>query len=281
MTVYEYEDGLLKASESVYHGWHTYLSNRMARAPLQTQLMAILLAIPIAFIQLVGLSLVILYLFGPLFCIVASAMHFDQKFFHGVTGNDDGARARVKAALEILYILALLQAVLFYIWLVFFWTEPRRVAEVNRQLKFGHWGRSLVQRYLRETKARCAKYFASPDNWNLVTFAVSLMASGAWDDQLSGARILDTFVGHQQDVPGPAVRLYLLSSQRCIKNLIAALGWRGHDHIEIRERATRIVADVAGEISIAQFSGALQCISSLLDCSDDRPPGKTGNHAYA
>lgn len=129
-------------------------------------------------------------------------MHFDQKLYHGVKGNDDGARARVKAALEILYILALVQAVLFYIWLVFFWTEPHRVAEVNRQLKFGHWDRSLVQRYLRETKAACAMYFALSDSWNLVTFAVSLMASGAWDDQLSGARILDTFVGHQQqDVP--------------------------------------------------------------------------------
>jgi hypothetical protein len=38
--------------------------------------------------------------------------------------------------------------------------------------------------------------------------------------------------------------------------------------IEIRERATRIVLDVAGEISIAQFPGALKCISSLLECSD-------------
>lgn len=254
--MYEYEDGLLRASQSVYHGWSEYLCSSVGRA-----LTAILLSVPTAIIKVNGISLSILYLFGPMFCVLVSAINLVQnKKYYGSVDS-----AKFKAAMDIFYSLALFQGLLFYFWLVLFWTEPRRMAAVNRQCLFGCWGRQIVHRYLRETKVTCANDLASPAGWNLISFAVSLVATGTWEDQLSGARILDTLVGHN-DAPDLRRRC-LLSSSQCMRNLIAALGRKGYDFREIRDRAARIVADVAGDIVMSQFPGALQCISSLVECS--------------
>lgn len=78
--------------------------------------------------------------------------------------------------------------------------------------------------------------------------------------------MLDTFVVKKTR----SVRRHMLSSRHSIQNLLTMLSrptsWT-LDEREIRERAARIMAGIAGDLHIARFPGALQSVSCLLDCA--------------
>ncbi|XBH97175.1 hypothetical protein VPH35_087451 [Triticum aestivum] len=131
---------------------------------------------------------------------------------------------------------------------------------LSKQLGFEVWGPKIVKRYQRETIAMCLKDGVLPNNWNLITFSVGLLECATHDNHLWGARVLDTFT--RKGIP---IRQELLSSSQAIKNLFDVVGLTRTDNPETRERATRIVADLASELRITQFPDALRCICYLLE----------------
>ncbi|RLM58336.1 uncharacterized protein C2845_PM18G02770 [Panicum miliaceum] len=102
---------------------------------------------------------------------------------------------------------------------------------------------------------------ASIKGRNLINYAVGLLGSESPEEYLSGARLLGAFVEMGEDV-----RSLLLPSRPKIQKLIDTLRWRSspNENREIRELAATIVADLAGDIDLAQYPGAIRCMSSLL-----------------
>uniref|UniRef100_J3N7V2 Uncharacterized protein n=1 Tax=Oryza brachyantha TaxID=4533 RepID=J3N7V2_ORYBR len=98
-----------------------------------------------------------------------------------------------------------------------------------------------------------------------VDFAASLLDSDSEEDYMTGARMLVSFL-EKQKLP---VKLLIRSSRMRTQKLITTLGWTDPTDREMRELAATIVGHLAGDISLAQFPGALQSITSLIDPSDD------------
>lgn len=212
------------------------------------------------FLLLLVLSIIIGY--APIGCIILSAMRLLPMDY----GDADGTAAnksKLRAALSIFYCLVLLQSLLFYYFLSISLDRHDRIRTVSDMCGLEDYGPKLIQRYYEDTKVQCDKDSDLPDDWNLMKFAVGLLEFGSRDDYLSGVRVLDTFVMKKIDF-----RMVLLSKRRSLQNLIMLLGWNRQGKREIRERAARIVAYLATDLHISQFPGALQCISSLLEASE-------------
>jgi hypothetical protein len=128
------------------------------------------------------------------------------------------------------------------------------------------WGRNVVAEYLLDTKAKCEREPTPVMDSNLIRYAFGLLDSELRNKYLSGARMLDAFIKQGEDV-----RSLLLLSRPKIQKLIDTLGWRSNgtaNNFEIREHAARILADLAGDIYLVQFPGAIQCIASLFQTND-------------
>uniref|UniRef100_A0A0E0DNM8 Uncharacterized protein n=1 Tax=Oryza meridionalis TaxID=40149 RepID=A0A0E0DNM8_9ORYZ len=210
--------------------------------------------IVVVFLTFLIQAVLIINMLGPMASMVISMIRLIRHDY----GDDNG---NLRAAWFIFYSLALAHSVCFYCWqlLQSFLELLSKLASKD----FG--GQILLLQYLRETKAKCADDLSLPGGWNMVTYAVGLLKSVSRDDHLDGLRMLDAFVNKR-----PSIRLELLSSSESIQNLIKMLQWTGPalEDQEMRERAARIVADVAtGALHIVQIPGALQCISSLLQVS--------------
>ncbi|GJN25164.1 hypothetical protein PR202_gb12957 [Eleusine coracana subsp. coracana] len=65
------------------------------------------------------------------------------------------------------------------------------------------------------------------------------------------------------------VKTLVRFSRSRIQKLILILAWMDRDDMEIRLLAAKIVAHIAGDISLAQFPGTLECLSSLLKVSEE------------
>nr|CAB3452511.1 unnamed protein product [Digitaria exilis] len=131
---------------------------------------------------------------------------------------------------------------------------------------------------LSDTRTRCWRDPASILGRTLIHFAVDLLDSGSRVDMLSGVRLLDALVTARVDV-----RSYLMPSRPRIQKLVQALGWREEPASrEMREPAARVVAHLAGTIHLAQFPGAIECISSLLHLQEEEEtttwPAKKQTH---
>uniref|UniRef100_A0ACD5X8K7 Uncharacterized protein n=1 Tax=Avena sativa TaxID=4498 RepID=A0ACD5X8K7_AVESA len=214
-----------------------------------------ILSIPVLVAVLVA---AIIYVFGPVACIVLSVWRIRQRDY-GNTGQDD-SKANLVPALDIFYSLVICQGALFFVWLVIHYAAIWIVASFCEQCKLTEkWGRMTIVQYLSETRTKCWKDPASIKGRNFINYAVELVGSESQRDYLSGARMLDTFIKLGADVMP-----LLLPSRPKIQKLIDTLGWRSSDR-EIRELAARIIAYLAGDIHLSQFPGAIQCISTLLD----------------
>lgn len=221
----------------------------------------VLAQIEVVFLALLIEAVLIINMLGPMASMVISMIRLIRHDY----GDDNG---NLRAALFIFYSLALAHSVCFYCWflLQYFLEKLSKSASKEFGLNKDFGGQILLLQYLRETKAKCADDLSLPGGWNMVTYAVGLLKSVSRDDHLDGLRMLDAFVVNKR----PSIRLELLSSSESIQNLIKMLQWTGPalEDQEMRERAARIVADVAtGALHIVQIPGALQCISSLLQVS--------------
>lgn len=253
-------------------GYFTFLSkfeaNLSAGCAVRCwRLCVMLLVLLIAMALLIGLLLIdavfIVSLVGPMATMAISLTRLIQ---HDYDGSDASSKGKLRAALFIFYSLALLHSLCFYFWLLLHFSLEMLPIPASIE-EYGHgdggYYQMLLRQYLQETKTKCANDPKLPGDWNLVTYAVGLLDSASPDDHLDGLRMLDVLAINKQR----SVRLELLSSRHSVQNLIEMLEWDGPDQ-EMRERAARIVADVAAALRVAQMpAGALHCISSLLEAS--------------
>lgn len=97
---------------------------------------------------------------------------------------------------------------------------PWLVVSLRRDCEFQEeWGAVSIQKYLTETKARCWEKPASIDGRRLIRYAAGLFDSASWEDNLTGARMLDCFVRQGADVSS-----LLLPSRPRIQKMIDMLG---------------------------------------------------------
>ncbi|XBH58910.1 hypothetical protein VPH35_080263 [Triticum aestivum] len=197
----------------------------------------------------------VLYLFGPLACVVLSVWRLLQ---HDTAGEK--SNANLVPALVIFYCLVICQGVFYLLWRLINGAETWVVVSVCEECRLPEeWGGIAVLDYVHDTAAKCWRDPRS--GRKLIDYAADLVGSESQEDYLSGARILDTFIKLGADV-----RSLLLPSRPKVQKLIDTLGWRSSNR-ELRELAARIVAYLAGDIHLSQFPGAMRCISSLLDAN--------------
>jgi hypothetical protein len=108
--------------------------------------------------------------------------------------DGDPSTANLTQALDILYVLPLVQGALLC-YRAIFTVSKREHAAVNRvlaryELDEEGEGRSVWD-YFRETMAGCEKDPSFASGRNLITHAVDLMASTSPETYLSGARLMD------------------------------------------------------------------------------------------
>ncbi|CAD6221645.1 unnamed protein product [Miscanthus lutarioriparius] len=188
---------------------------------------------------------------------------------YGDAGGDVANRAKLNAALDIFYALALLQSLFVVYWVALQVMLDASVLEVtavtSKQYGGEEWSLTLVDMYRSETRRKFRKDGELPGNWNFISYGVELLQSASGnDDHRWGARILDKLISGKDK----SVRQELLSSRLSIQNLMGMIGRRrgaADGDMENRERATTIVAHLASDLHITSFPGTLQCICSLLE----------------
>ncbi|XP_044318654.1 uncharacterized protein [Triticum aestivum] len=121
----------------------------------------------------------------------------------------------------------------------------------------------VIDAYLHKTKQMCVISPASATSWNLITYGASLLDSSLPEDYADGGRVLTMLI--DKDIPSHIRRLLIRSPRHRIQKLIGTLAWRSPEEREMRWHAVRIMEHLAGDINLAHFPGALECISSLFD----------------
>lgn len=231
-------------------------------------------------IVLVTEYVVTLFLATPFVCIFLSIYGIALRIYGTSSGDNskannsgDNSKANLTPALDIYYALVLVQGAFYLLWYFIKMVDEEIVRSVCRRCKLcAKWGKDFVSEYLLDTRCIFTKEPASLEHRNLITYAVGLLESESRKEYMSGARLLTTFIEQGKDV-----RSLLLLSRPKIQKLIDTLGWRGipvpvDESQEIRLLVAKIVTDVAGNIHLAQFPGAAQCIASLFEEDDDELP---------
>ncbi|CAN6334030.1 unnamed protein product [Urochloa humidicola] len=206
---------------------------------------------------------------GPFICIGLAMWRIAQRDYSGGDASSSGPDSNLVPALDMFYSLVLLQGGLYVFWAL--WEmgiidgNPASLLDEYRQeigLPDEEWCRDYLARYLSDTRARCWRKPTSIRGRTLRHFALESLDSESWEEMHSGIRLLDALARRGEDM-----RPLLLPCRPKIQKLIDALGWwqqNGTSAIEMRVAAARIVARLAPEIHLAQFPGAIECISPLL-----------------
>ncbi|KAG8048912.1 hypothetical protein GUJ93_ZPchr0009g777 [Zizania palustris] len=245
----------------------------------------VLLVLQLLVFAVVLCPLAALYLFGLLITTGLSLWRLIQRDY-GKMDND--AAKNLELALNMLYSLALIQGVLFFYYSALR-ISGRRLANIIAGI-YGFEeddadGRAAVMDYMRQTRNNCQKDPSSVRGRNLVTFAVELMkpeSSLSSGDYLSGARILDKLLSQEKLSEQHALIRQLVGSSASSTMLMEKLLQRLHytcplDH-DVRVLAARIVAHLAGEITLTRFPQGIRCICSLLDMTTTTQGQKQDDH---
>jgi hypothetical protein len=208
------------------------------------------------FLPLLAVCYIVVFLYGyggPAVCIVLALWRIVQRDY----GSNDGdvTKANLAPALDMFYGLILCQGVLYLIWLPYHIAGGAFLIAISKQdFKLPrNWGHIWLVDYLFDTRAKCWRDSASIRGRTISHYAVDLIDSESWEDNLSGARMLATFI-----------RQGVLPSRPRVQKLIDTLGWRTAVTREMRHAAAIIVGHLAGDIHLSQFPGAIRCISTLL-----------------
>lgn len=203
---------------------------------------------------------------APVVAIVLSLVRLVVNDYGNAGGDAAANPAKLKAALEIFYSLALAQNTLFFYWKWLIYTGPDREEDVRGKCGFRSWGDNLVFSYVQETRKMCSTQGKLPPGWSLITFAVGLLGSESPRHRHDAVRVLDTFVKKKKKKKLVAPKLLL--SKVALDNLMEALEVGDS---EIRERAARVVAALAGDLRhIDQFPSAVHHIASLLQQASNK-----------
>ena len=238
----------------------------------------IVVGVVLAVVQMLVLGIVlcplaVLYMLGMYLSSGISLWRLIQHDY----GNPDGG-ANLKPALNVLYSLAVAQGVVYSYRSIYDLVARTGLVEVvakNYSLE-----RDLVSEYLDETVAGCMKDPSFARGRNLVTYAVELlMESKSRYDYVSGILILSTVTPwSEQSCLLKQLLTGSASFSHVVQRLLETFGPTSPYSTEIRVRAARIVATVAGSIRLDQLPQGMmiECISSLLDTFEEyswRPEG--------
>ncbi|KAM0841090.1 hypothetical protein ACQ4PT_059228 [Festuca glaucescens] len=198
---------------------------------------------------------------GPAICVVLSAFRIAKQDYGIAEGGSE--KANLKPALNLFYYISLAHGATYVLFMKLESAADEELVDIVSR----HHGLSpeVLDEYLQETKQMCVNNPASTTGWNLITYGAGLLDSPLPDDYASGGRVLVMLI--DQDIPVPITRLLIRSPRQRIQKLIGTLAWKSPAEREMRWLAARIVEHLAGHLNLAQFQGALECISSLLTTS--------------
>lgn len=186
----------------------------------------------------------------------------------------DAGGANQKPALQVLYGLAVAQGMLFG------YKSIHDLGARNSLAKFAAKvamvDEDLTAEYLEETVAGCENDPSFATGRNLVTYGVDLMIKAKSNEGfIAGIRVLGGVIKVNDSWPrGPKVLAkHMLtrsdSWSHIIHGLLETMGPRSPYSREVREHAARILALVARGIRLQQFPEVIECISSMLDTSEE------------
>ncbi|CAO2152747.1 unnamed protein product [Urochloa humidicola] len=203
---------------------------------------------------------------GPIACIALALWRIVQRDYGGAAGGGD---MNLAPALDMFYSLVLLQGGLYLVWLYVDSWWLNHLIELRHlwRLPSTGWCRLALLEYLLDTRARCWRDLSSIHGRTVGDYAADLLDSQrSWEENLSRLRLLNALV--MAGTADGLVRSLLLPSRPKLQKLIDMLGCRHSPHKddgkEMRGLAAHILAHLAGDIHLAQFPGALRCISSSL-----------------
>ena len=203
----------------------------------------------------------IFVLAGPIVCVVLSADRIAKQDYGVALG--DTSEANLKLALNLFYYISLLHGAIYILVLIV--EEGANLYCVEIVSTRGGFSPEIVGEYMHETKEMCVNNPASTKSWNLMTYGAGLLDSQLPEEYAFGGRVLTMLI--DLDIAVPITRLLIRSPRQRIQKLIGTLGWSDPAERETRWLAARIVEHIAGHLNLAQFPGALECVSSLLDGS--------------
>ncbi|XP_072959378.1 uncharacterized protein [Typha angustifolia] len=174
-----------------------------------------------------------------------------------------------KLALNLFYGMALAEALIFMVeetyWIWKF--SSKLLEQVSEDCGLGSSGVVCTRRFFYDAYTKCisGSIFDSL-KMDFVTFAEELLYSDSHDEQLIGARILQSFVKSNQFAFETIRKIG--SSTKIIERLIEMLNWKNREEEDIRRCAAEILSKLAGKrptaLRIAGIPGSMQSISSLL-----------------
>ncbi|CAL4985327.1 unnamed protein product [Urochloa decumbens] len=209
-------------------------------------------------------ALIYVYL-GPIACIALALWRIAQRDYGGAAGG--GGDMNLAPALDMFYSLVLLQGGLYLVWLYVDSWWVGHLIELRQLwgLPSTGWCRLALLEYLLDTQVRCWRDLSSIHGRTVADYAADLLDSQrSWEAKLTGLRLLNALV--MTGTADGLVRSLLLPSrlQTLIEMLGCRHGPRQDDGKEMRGLAAHVLAHLAGNIGLAQFPGALRCISSSL-----------------
>ena len=241
----------------------------------------------IAFILLVIEALVLIIILCPLGVLYLLGLYISAgvslwRLIEPDFSNTGGANQ--KAALQVLYSLAVAQCVLFGYKTIYALGARNRLAKIAAT-GLGTVDKELVAEYLEETVAGCEKEPSFARGRNLVTHAVDLMEAKSNESFIAGIRVLNWTIKDQFSEPENGRKVLakqlltrLDSWSHMMQRLLEAVGPRSPYSREVREHVLSIMDFVVRGIHLEQFPRAIECMSSMLEESNQQLDSRYGDN---
>lgn len=234
--------------------------------------------------------LVIVYRLGMYISTAISLFRLTRHDLGLANGNAaaaDGGANLQKPALRVLYLMALVQGVLYFYGMTFITTGKKMERKVADKYKLDHGrhGRigtrkSPVRDYAEQTMDGCMKDPSFVRGRNMVTHAIGLIESSSIDTDnfINGVRIIDALMQSQLQGHHALMRQLLTgsaSSSHILVKLLEAATWcsptQNSRLLEVSKSAASIVEYFAVDIHLKKLPGGIECISDMIELSTTGP----------
>lgn len=125
----------------------------------------------------------------------------------------------------------------------------------------------MIRRFFYDSYSKCVRGSIFDGlKMDMVSFAMELLGSNSFDEQLMGNRILQKFAMSEQFSDDTLQKIGITSST--VERLVEKLNWKDPQDKEIRQSAAEILSKLAGKgqnsLRVAGIPGAMESIGSLL-----------------
>ncbi|KAL9237585.1 hypothetical protein vseg_012115 [Gypsophila vaccaria] len=202
-------------------------------------------------------------------CVALSMIKIIRRNFGDIQKGDTDKRNR-QASLLIFYSLALAEALLFLLEKLY-WevkvTYCKVLERVNEECEFGPLGIVSIKRFFYDAYSRCVEgSIFDGVKMDMVSFAIELLSSNSPDEQLMGARILQSFSTSERFGDDTLQKIGTMFPT--VERLVEMLNWKDPEEQDIRHASAIILLKLAGKernsLRLAGIPGSIESISSLL-----------------